>query len=246
MLFSTIKQLYYVAEPKEHWASKAEELKKNRKFEEAIEILDKVKELEKEEKEEDYWYKKAENYCEIGEYEKAKDALDKDLEIHRKSFRTFFLLGKISFELQRYEESLEWYNKSMEEHNSRHLRNTHKIDQMKSVNKFEEAVKYSDLVYQEKPLDDDYWDHRGRTLFKLKKFKESLECFEKILETNSDNPNILYRLAKSELFIGNKKKSLELLEKACILEPLVKEELRIDKDFENLSQEKQMRIIMGL
>ena len=235
-----------MVEPKEHWELKAEEFKKAGKFEEAVKILDKIQELVKEEKEEDFWNKKAIHYWEIGEYEKAKDALYKDLEMNQKSYETFFLMGKIFYKLKKYEESLECYNKASEVQGSQHLRNTLKIDQMKNVGKFEEAVKYSDMIYQEKQLGNEYWHQKGMTLIKLKKFNDASSCFEIILEKNQDDPKILYELAKSELGAGNKQKTFEILEKACIIEPSIKEKLRIDKDFESIAEEKQFRVITGL
>jgi tetratricopeptide (TPR) repeat protein len=235
-----------VKEPREHWAQKAEDLKKNGKFEEAIKMLDKVQEVEREEKQDDYWYKKAIHYCEIGEYEQAKDALERDLQINQKSYNSFFLMGKILFQLKRYEETLECYNKASEEYNSKHLRNTNKIEKMKNVRKFEEAVKYSDLVYQEKKLDVEFLYQKGMVLGKLKKFDESSSCFEDILETNPNDSKILYELAKSKLWAGKKEKSLDILEKACTIDSNVKDKLRIDKDFDSISEEKQFQTILGL
>jgi tetratricopeptide (TPR) repeat protein len=235
-----------VTEPKEYWEQRAEELKKAGKFEEAIKMLDKVQEVKREEKEDDFWHRKAIHYCEIGEYEQAKDALDKDLEINQKSYDVFFLMGKIFYKLKKYEESLECYNKASEEYNRQHLRHTNKIDQMKNVNKFEEAVKYSDLVYQEKELDHEYWYQKGMVLVKLRKFNESSSCFESILEKNQNNVKILYELAKSELYAGNKQRCLEILEKACTLDSQIKEKLRIDGDFDQISEEKKFQTIVGL
>ena len=235
-----------MVEPKEHWETKAQELKKSGKFEEAIEVLNKVQELEKEEKADDFWYKKAIHYCELGEYEQGIDALYKDLEINQKSYETFFLLGKILYELKKYEEALEFYNKASEERNRQHMKNTQKIDQMKNVHKFEEAVKYSDKVYQEKTLDDAYWHHKGMALFSLKKFNEAASSFKIALEVSPDNPKILYELAKSELCAGNNEESFKILEKACHIDPSNKEKLRVDKYFDQVSEEKQFRIIKGL
>jgi superkiller protein 3 len=235
-----------VTDPKEHWALKADEFKKAGKFEEAIKMLDKVNEVEREEKDFDHWYKKAIHFCEIGEYGPAKNALEKDLETKQKSYDSFFLMGKILYKLKNYEESLECFNKASEEYNRRHMRHTHKIDQMKNVNKFEEAVKYSDLVYQEKEIDQDFWFQKGMTLNKLKKYNEASLCFENILEKKQNNPKILYELAKSELWSGDRQKSLEILEKACKLDSHVKEKLKIDKDFEQLSEEKKFQIMLGL
>lgn len=235
-----------MVDPKEHWAQKAEELKNSGKFEEAIKMLDKAQEVKREEKEDDFWYKKAIHSCEIGEYEQAKDALVKNFEINQKSYDSFFLMGKIFYKLKRYEESLEYLNKSSEEYNRQHLRNTSKIDQMKNVNKFEEAVKYSDLVYQEKEIDPEYWYQKGLVLIKLGKFNESSSCFETILEKNQTNPKFLYGFAKSELGAGNKQKSLEILEKTCKIDSTFKAKLKIDKDFDQITQEKQFKMIVGL
>ena len=65
---------------------KAAELKKERKFEEALKFVDKATEVEKEEKSDYFWYKKAVRCCEFGEYEEAIDCLDKDLSVHKKSY----------------------------------------------------------------------------------------------------------------------------------------------------------------
>ncbi len=184
-------------------------------------------------------------YYEFGEYEQAKDALDKELERNQNSYDIFFLLGKIFYELKKYEESLEYFNKASEEHNRQYLKNIQKVNYMKNIHKFEEATKYSDLVYQEKRIDIEYWYHRGMTLLKLERFIEASSCFKKILEKNQDNPQILYCLSKAELGIGKKGKCLELLKKACILSPITKEKLRIDKDFEVIAEEKSFKILKG-
>ena len=235
-----------MVDPKEYWAKKAEELKKDRKFEEAVGILDKVQKIEKEEGADDFWYKKATHSYELGEYEQAINELSKDLETNQKSYDTFFLMGKILYELKKYEESLENYNKASEEFNRQHLRHSQKVDQMKNVRKFEEAVKYSDKIYQEKKLDHIYWHNKGMTLFNLKKFNDASSCFKIALETDQNNSKILYELAKSELCAGNKENSFEILKKTCAINPNNKEKLRVDKDFEQISKEKQFRIIVGL
>jgi tetratricopeptide (TPR) repeat protein len=233
-----------MVDPKEYWESKAEELKKDGKFEEAIKIMDKIQEIEKEEKQDDFWNKKAVHYCEIGEYEQAKDAIYKDLERDHKSYDTFFLLGKILYQLKNYEESLECYNKASEEYSRKNLRNTLKIDQMKNVRKFEEAVKYSDLVHQTKQLDSEYWFHRGLVLFSLKKFGESSSCFESALQTNQNNPQYQYEFAKSELWAGNKEKTFEFLEKAVAEDTQIKEKLKLDGGFDQIKDEQRFRNIV--
>ena len=235
-----------MTEPKEIWIEKAKELKKSGKFEEAVKMLDKVQKIKREEKDDNFWQKKAIHYDEIGDYEKAKEALEKDLEINQKSYDSLFLMGKIFYHLKKYENSLECFNKASEEYASQHLRNTNKIDQMKNVNKFEEAVKYSDKIYQEKELDDEFWYQKGMVLNKLKKYDDALSCFKTILEKNKKNSKILYELAKTQLWLGNKQECFKILEKSCMLDSNIKEKLRIDKDFEPISEEKQFLSIVGL
>jgi len=169
----------------------------------------------------------------------------KDLEINQKSYETFFLTGRILYEIKKYEESLECYNKASEERNRQLMQNAQKIDQMKNVKKFEEAIKYSDKVYQEKALDYTYWYHKGMVLLNLKKFNDASSSFKIALELSQDNPKILYELARSELCTGNNEESFKILEKACLIDPSNKEKLRVDKHFDQVSEEKQFRIIKG-
>ena len=232
-------------DPKEYWTAKASELKRVGKFEEAVEFLDKVQEVEKEERSDDFWYKKATHYCEVGDFENARDCIKKDIEINEKRFENYFLLGQILFELEDYEESLENYNKAAEVFHSQHLRNTRKIDQMKNVRKFEESVKYSDLVYNEIELDSNFWKSKGMTLLNLRKFNDASSCFKQALEFEKDNTRISYQLAKSELLAGNESESLQILEKICADDPTVAEKLRIDRNFHNLSKDMRFRMLKG-
>ncbi|KAF6247387.1 hypothetical protein C6990_02665 [Nitrosopumilus sp. b3] len=232
-------------DPKNHWESKVSELKNERRFEEAIEVIDKVHDIQKSERSPNYWYEKALHLYEIGEYDDAKVSLFKNLKINQKNFETFFLLAKIFFELKNYEESLEYLNRMSEEHNRKLLKNSQKIDQMKNVHKFEEAVLYHDKINQVSTLDHKYWHLRGMVLFKLKKFAESIPCFESALGIKSDYLDVYYSLAKAELHAGNKTKSFKILERLCIDDPHNKEKLRLDNDFESVINEKEFRLIVG-
>ena len=225
-------------EPQEFWSQKANELKKERKFEEAVKVLDKVKSIKSHDKDDNFWYKKAIHFFEIKEFEQAKNALDNHLEKKGNSFDSFLLMGKILFNLKNYEQSLECYNKAFEEYSRLHLRNSSKLNLMKNVGKFEEAVKYADKVHQQKDIDDEFWYFKGLTLLELRKFNESSSCFETILQRDGKNTKILYVLAKSELLAGNKKKSIDTLMRACKIDSNIKSILKHDKDFEPIYREK--------
>lgn len=228
------------------FAKKAEKLKAERKFEEAILFSDKANEIKEEEKSDDYWYKRAIHCCELGEYEEAVECLDKDLTLHKKSYETFFLKGLILYELKNYEESIECYNRAAEDRNQNYLQSSKKIGYMKKVQKFEKALMYSDLVHNEKPLDENFWYHKGLSFLKLKKYDKASECFKNSMEIKNNDPKLFYSLSKCELFLGNEEKCLELLEKACTIDSGTKDKLRIDNDFSSLSNNKQFRIILGL
>lgn len=226
-----------MVEPKEFWSQKAEQLKRTGKFEEAVFALDKIHEIEKEERQSDYWYKRGIQYFDIGNYEEAKKAIYKHLELGNKGYEHFVFLGKILYKLEEFEESLESLNKASEENARKYLKNTIKIDQMKNVRKFEDAVKYSNEIFTEKGLDSEYWHLKGLVLFKLEKFKESSLSIEKALESNKTNIFFQYDLAKSELWGGNKEKTVKILTRIASKDSSIKEKLKNDKDFDKIREE---------
>ena len=186
------------------------------------------------------------HFCELGEYEEAVECLDKDLTLHKKSYETFFLKGLILYELTNYEESVECFNRAAEEYHQNFLQRIKKIGYMKQVQKFEKALIYTDLTYNEKPLNENFWYHKGLSFLKLKKYDKASECFASAIKMNTKDSKLFYSLSKCELFLGNKEKCLELLAKACAIDPISKEKLRVDDDFSSLSTDKQFRVILGL
>ncbi len=225
---------------------KATELKKAKKFEEALKYTDKAVQSKKEEQSDYFWYQKAVHCCEFGEYDDAIVCLDLDLSVHKKSYETYFLKGLILVQLKNYAEAIECFNKASEERNQQYLQNAKKIEHMKNARKFEKALVYTDLVVNEKELDDEFWYNKGVAFFKLKKYENAKDCFTNALEMKEDDSKILYDQAKCELFLGNEGKSLDILEKSCNLDPISKEKLRVDNDFSQLSNNKKFRTILGL
>jgi len=225
---------------------KAEELKKERKFEEALKFVDEANKIREEEKSPDFWYKRGIRFCEFGEYEKALDCFDNDLTLHKKSYETFFTKAKILFQLKKYAESVECFNKAAEEHNLQYLQASKKAEHLKNAHKYEKALIYTDLASHEKPLDEAFWHCKGLALLKLRKYDMARSCFTKALEIKNDDHLVLYDFAKCELLAGNEQKSLELLERSCNLDLTNKEKLRIDNDFSSLLENRQFRTILGL
>ncbi|RJQ23087.1 tetratricopeptide repeat protein [Candidatus Parcubacteria bacterium] len=225
---------------------RADELKKARKFEEALKIMDEANKIKNEEKSPDFWYKRGIRFCEFGEYEKALDCFDKDLRLRQKSYETFFEKGKVLVQLKKYAESVECFNKAAEEHHQQYLQCSKKAEHMKKAHKYEKALIYSDLASHETPLDHTFWHYKAMALLRLQKYDAANSCFMHALEIKNDDPKVLYDLAKCELLAGNTQKSLEILGKSCSLDPFNKEKLRVDNEFSSLSEDKQFRTLVGL
>ena len=117
---------------------------------------------------------------------------------------------------------------------------------MKNAHKFEKALKYKDLVANEKQLDEKFWQYKGTAFLKLKKYDNAKECFTNALEMKENDSRTLYDQAKCELFLGNEEECLDILKKLCDLDSVNKEKLREDDDFSHLTNNKKFRAIIGL
>ena len=228
------------------YEKKAGELKKAKKFEDALNYTDKADEIKEEQKAPNFWYKRGIRFLEFGEYEKALECFEKDLALREKTFDAFFVKGKVLIQLKKYSESIEAFNKAAEERNKQYLQSSKKAEHMKNAKKFEKALLYGDMALEEKPLDDVFWHYKGIAFLKLKKYDEADSCFTSALEIKQDNSECLYDLAKCKLLAGNQEKCLEILENTCRIDSRVKEKLKVDNDFSVLSENKQFRIILGL
>lgn len=227
------------------YLKKSEKLKKVKKFEESLKFTDKAVQIKGEEKSDDFWYKRAVNLRDIGEYEDAIECLDKDLSIHKKSCESYFLKGLVLMQTEDYAEAIECFNKCSEERGQSYLSNSKKVERLKNAKKFEKALIYTDLSVNAKTLDDEFWHYKGIAFFKLKKYEDAIECFTNGLKMKKLDIKILYDQAKCELFMGNEEKCLDILEKSCDLDPNIKEKLKVDIDFSQLSKNRRFRDIVG-
>ena len=227
-----------------HYEKKAEELKKLKKFEEALMFTDKAKKIKEEELSEDFWYKKAVNCQEFEAYDDALECLEKELLIHKASFKTHFLQGQILVQLKKYAEAIEYFNKASEEKNQKFLHNRKKVERMKDAHKFEKALIYQDSAVNGKQIDCDFWHYKGIAFLKLKKYENAKECFMNSLEIKEDTPKILYDLAKCELLLGNEEKCLHILKKSFNSNSSYKEKIKKDYDFSQLFDNKKLNDIL--
>lgn len=226
-------------DPSAFFEEKAKELKKQKKFEEALIFSDKAEKIRKEEKSPDFWFKKGLHFVEVGEFEKAIDCYDKDISKRQKSYDTFVAKAKVLYQLAKYDEALECFNKATEERNQKFLHSSKKAKNLKKVKKFEKALFYNDQASNDVSMDAEFWYHKGITFLKLKKYKDAQSCFTNAIEMDKNNSKILYDLAKCELFLGNETRGIEALKKSLEQNPNTKDKLRLDKDFSILLPKNQ-------
>ena len=228
------------------YGKKADQLKKEKKYEEALLFSQKAKEIRDDEKSSDYWYKKGIHLVELGKFENAIECFDNDILKHQKSYNVFLAKGKVLFQLKRYDEALECFNKAAEEKNSNYLQTSKKVLHLKKAKKFEKALMYSSKASKEFSSDPEFWYFKGATLFRLKKNDEACSALVNAVNLEDNNPKYLYELAKCELSLGNQPKCINLLREAIKLRPYTKEMLQIDSDFSSLHNNNEFRAIIHL
>jgi tetratricopeptide (TPR) repeat protein len=65
------------------------------------------------------------------------------------------------------------------------------------------------------------WHNKGLTLLRLRKFKESIECFDTALKLNGNYAKAWYNKGRAFEMLGEKNKVQPCLDKARKLDPLL-------------------------
>lgn len=233
-------------DPSLFFEKKEKELKKEKKFEEALLYSQKAKQIRDDERSPDYWYKKGMHFVEVGEFENAIECFDNDNLKHQKSYNTFFAKGKVLLQLNRYDEALECFNKAAEEKSQNYLQTSKKAMHLKTARKFEKALVYSSKASKEFSSVPEFWYYKGISLLKLKKYDDAHSCMLNAVNLDEDNAKFLYELAKCELFLGNESMCINLLQKSIKQRQVMKEMLQIDGDFSSLHKNNLFRAIIHL
>lgn len=223
---------------------KAEQYKKAGKFEDALELLNKARIMQESKKPENYWKDKGLDKLELGKYEDAVKCFDNELEINGKSFDAYFAKGVTLYALGSYTEAVECFQNAYEIKRAEGLKHASKIDLFKTYRKFEDAVKFSRGMGTEQ-VGHTFWYYMGLALYELKRYSEAIECFRNASALNPRDFAIVYNLAKCELFSNGEEKCIDLLEKACDLDPASKRLLRVDPAFDGLRNDKKFRALLG-
>ena len=98
----------------DHWSTKAEQLKKQGKFEGVVKFIDKASKMNESINKEKYWFSKGQSLASIKKYEEAVICFDKECEFNKIDFDTLYEKGLALFNLKKYTDAVECFNKAWE------------------------------------------------------------------------------------------------------------------------------------
>jgi len=232
-----------VTSPDEYWQKKADSLKLEGKFEDALKAYDKASKIKKSETKSDFWYQKGIGFFDLGKYDDAINCFENDLKSNGPSFQTLLEKGATLLLLKKYAEAFEQLNKAYETKNEELMEHEDQAKILKEHKKFEKSLIHSDIAGQIQPIPPKYWSLMGSALHGMKNFDEAVNCFRKALNLVKNEPEIIYDLAKSQLMLGNIEECLISLAEACKLDSKICKILFVDPIFEKLEDNQKFRQI---
>jgi tetratricopeptide (TPR) repeat protein len=149
----------------------------------------------------------------------------------RYSSAGWFKKGNTLFKLNRYDEAIRAYDKSIELKPDDDLSWYNKGNALFNLNRYDEAIRAYDKSIELKPDDDLSWFKKGNTLFKLNRYDEAIRTYKRSLELNADNASALYNIACIYAILENKIDSLSNLEQAIKNSIKYKNDAKTDTDF---------------
>ena len=74
---------------------------------------------------------------------------------------------------------------------------------LKNYKKFEKALLYFDQANTIKPVQYEFWYHKGYALYEIEKYKEALDCYNEALKLKPDDPEIVFEQSKCQMKLKN-------------------------------------------
>ncbi len=227
-------------DPKEFWLNKAEEFKKLKKIDGALECMEKVRVIENSKNKPNFWFENGFACVEAGHYKEAMECFDKHLEFNPPDFDVMFQKGIVEYLLKNSLEAIEYFNKAWELKYAEHLQMQEQVSALKDHKEYEKAIKYATKLNEPFSIPKEFWQYKGFALAEHGNYEKAIECFDKILSVNPNEPGILFEKSKCELLQGNENNCIELLKKACELDSNLKDRILSDV-FLELKENKQIR-----
>ncbi len=113
------------------------------------------------------------------------------------------------------------------------------------MGKYDEAVSVYDTVLKKTPNHVLCLLNKGLALHYLSRYDEAVACYDKIPPPQADDPNVLYHKACSKALQKNITESLELLERAILLDSQYAVKASTDKDFDALRDDYRFKALVA-
>jgi len=229
-----------VFDPKEFWLNKAKENKKLKNIDDALECMEKARSIENSKNKPNFWFENGFACVEIGHYKEAIECFDKHLEFNPPDFDIMFQKGIVEYLLKNNLVAIEYFNKAWELKYAEHLQMQEQISALKDHKEYEKALKYATKLNEPFSIPNGFWRYKGLALTEHGNYEKAIECFDKVLLVNPNEPEILFDKSKSELLLGNEDNCIKLLKKACEFDSNLKDRILSDI-FSELKENKQIR-----
>ena len=109
------------------------------------------------------------------------------------------------------------------------------------LGKYDQAIVCYDVILKDKPEHLTSLLNKGLALHYLGRYSQAIICYDKILEQTPDNARTLYHKACTKSLQKDTDQSLELLEKAILLDGEFAKKASMDKDFDSLHNDPRFK-----
>lgn len=197
------------------WSEKGRCLNRLKRYDEALECLDKAIEIDS-----NYaraWANKGNVFNSLERYEEALVFYDKAIEIDENDKLAWDWRGDVLNNLKRYEEALESYDNASEIDPNYKWAWADRGNILNKLKRYDEALESYDLALK---LDDNYklaWRNRGNVLNNLKRYEEALVSYDKAIELDPNykwawvnRGNVLNNLKRYDEALASFDRAIEL------------------------------------
>gem|GEM_PF-447947 len=109
------------------------------------------------------------------------------------------------------------------------------------LGKYDQAIICYDIILKDQPEHTTCLLNKGLALHYLGRYSQAITCYDKILEQSPDNASVLYHKACTKSLQKDIDQSLELLEKAILIDGEFAKKASMDKDFDSLHDDSRFK-----
>ena len=171
------------------WEGMAEALRKLGKWNEVVEVDEKIAGLRMLEVTLDanFYISKGATLCDdLGQYEAAIECFNQALKLEPTSYRAWHNRGVAYGKSGRKEEAIASYDEAIEFKPDGHEAWCNRGNLLHDLGRYKEAIESYDKVIEFKPDCYNTWTSRGNTLHRLGRYEEAIDSFNKAIEFKPD------------------------------------------------------------